>query len=261
MPVVLPKSRVAPDRLSPKVVLFYGVPKVGKTKIISDLPDCLILDGEGGSDMYENIRMNFSSYAEFYEIIGELRKECQANYEAGKRGADVFPYRRIAIDTVGALEDAAIRSLTAEHIADQIRKKKGNPKDEDPHFQIIDLAHGKGWFAVRERVLEMINHLGKVCWQLILIGHVKDKEIQTIRNELVKVNELDLMGRLAGLVVSRADLIGYLYREANGPLMVSFETTEKATMGAREFVNVNLAGKKMPFDWKHIWPEDFEQAA
>ena len=38
---------------NPKTMLLYGAPKVGKTTMLSQLKDCLIIDTEQGANMVE----------------------------------------------------------------------------------------------------------------------------------------------------------------------------------------------------------------
>ena len=40
----LPKTKVKASRKSPKNMIIYGAPKIGKTTVLSQLDDCLIID-------------------------------------------------------------------------------------------------------------------------------------------------------------------------------------------------------------------------
>ena len=40
----LPKTVVKASRKSPKNMIIYGPPKIGKTTVLSQLKDCLIID-------------------------------------------------------------------------------------------------------------------------------------------------------------------------------------------------------------------------
>jgi hypothetical protein len=41
MAITLPTAKVAAERLSPKVLIMYSLPKTGKTTLLSQLDDCL----------------------------------------------------------------------------------------------------------------------------------------------------------------------------------------------------------------------------
>ena len=47
--------------VNPGILLLYGAPKVGKTTMLSQLKDCLVLDTEQGSHMLEGYFMNINS--------------------------------------------------------------------------------------------------------------------------------------------------------------------------------------------------------
>ena len=53
----LPKTKVGALRKSPKNMVIYGPPKIGKTTALSALDGCLIIDLEEGSDMVEALKL------------------------------------------------------------------------------------------------------------------------------------------------------------------------------------------------------------
>lgn len=83
----LPTTKVAVTNLNPKRTIIYSQPKVGKTTLLSQLPNCLIIDLEDGSNYVEALKVKVNNVKELYEL-GEKIKE------AGK------PYKYVAIDTI-----------------------------------------------------------------------------------------------------------------------------------------------------------------
>ena len=53
----LPKTVVKASRKSPKNMIIYGPPKIGKTTVLSQLDNCLIIDLEQGSDMIDALKI------------------------------------------------------------------------------------------------------------------------------------------------------------------------------------------------------------
>ena len=51
--MAIKKTKRKAISMNPSVLLLYGAPKVGKTTMLSELNDCLILDTEKGSRMLE----------------------------------------------------------------------------------------------------------------------------------------------------------------------------------------------------------------
>lgn len=243
MSIVLPSTPVKASRLSPKITVLYGLPKVGKTEILSQLEECLIADTEGGTEMYECLKVPVRSSAEFRGLISAIIAEGKARYAQGKTGLEQFPYPYIAIDTLDKLEEYAEEAATIKYKESVIGKTfKGK--------SVLELANGGGYYYLRNELAEMVDAMAAVTPRLILITHVKEKLLNKA-GEDVKVNDISLTGKMSSIICAKADAIGYLYREVGKPqLMVSFETFDNTVMGAR---CKHLAGQKFPFDWSRIY--------
>jgi hypothetical protein len=243
MSVVLPTGPIAPTRASPKILVLYGMPKVGKTEAVADLPGCLIIDSEGGSEMYNAMRYHIDSVKDLRDLRDAIIAEGGKRAKEGKTGQDLFPYKYIAIDTVDKLEEFAEVTATSKYKLSTIGKT----------FQgrsVLELPNGGGYYYLRNELKELINEIASVCPRLILITHVKEKLLNK-GGEDVKVNDISLTGKLGSIVCAMSDAIGYLYRvQGNPKLMVSFETFESTVMGARA---KHLAGQKFEFDWNKIY--------
>jgi len=233
----LPKQKLKPTRLSPKILLLYGLPKVGKTEVLTTLKNCLILDLEGGAKMYECLRVPIKNASEVDECIKMLKSELN---KTGKP-----PYEYLAVDTVDKLEDFCIVSATRKYKASVIGQNFTGSS-------VVDLPKGLGYYYIREEVVSKLNQLSTLCKHLILVTHVKDKILDKGDTE-VSVRDISLTGKLAGIVSSACDAVGYMYRdgELGSKLMVSFITEATAVMGSRF---AYLAGKEFEFDWDTIFP-------
>ena len=53
----LPTTKVKASRKSPKNMIIYGPPKIGKTSMLAKLDNCLIIDLEDGSDMVDALKI------------------------------------------------------------------------------------------------------------------------------------------------------------------------------------------------------------
>lgn len=71
---------------SPKELLIYSKPKMGKTDLVSKLDDCGIIDLEGGSDYVEGYKHKINNLKELDELLTWLEKE--------------NPYKYVAFDTI-----------------------------------------------------------------------------------------------------------------------------------------------------------------
>ena len=89
--MLLPKEKIKVESLSPRKFILYSSPKTGKTTVLSQLDNCLIIDLEQGSDFVEALKIKVNNLKELHEVGEEIKKQ-------GK------PYKYVAIDTVTMLE-------------------------------------------------------------------------------------------------------------------------------------------------------------
>lgn len=253
---------VKPSRISPKVMVIYSPPKVGKTDELTKLPGCLIVDSEGGTEMYECYSVQVRSTRDLLDVCDAVDAAGEARYKEGKTGDDLFPFRFIALDTTDLAEEYAEISATAKYKAGPLNKNK--KFEENGYTTITELPDGAGYPYVRNELKMVINRLAERCAHLILVCHIREKKLKSGSkktdkdNEDVVVNDLSLMGKMNAIVCAMSDAIGYMYRSENsgnkGELMISFQTYDSSVMGARQKY---LAGKKMPFNWATIYPDEF----
>lgn len=86
----------------------------------------------------------------------------------------------------------------------------------------------------------MIDMFKPLCETLILVTHVKDKQIRKEGQEMSEM-AVDLAGKSADIICGEADAIGLIYREGNRTY-VSFEGGDNTIKEAR---CPHLRGKKI----------------
>ena len=179
---------------NPKSLLLYGAPKVGKTTALSQLNDCLIIDTEGGANMVDGYIETVNNRDDFIALLQEA-----------KEGHD---YTYVALDTVDKVADWAEKAVCLE----------------EGVTAVADLAFGKGFGMVREKVLNTIQVLKEIFPHVIIIGHRKWAKSIVDGKALVEPESLDLTGKLKNMLMADCDAIGYVYRDdENSKLMVSFK--------------------------------------
>ena len=228
----LPKKKIKASRKSPKNMIIYGAPKIGKTTILSQLDDCLIIDLEQGSDMLDALKVQVNSLAE----LGKLGKSI---YEAGK------PYKYVAIDTISKLEE------WCEDEGKKIYLKTpmgANFETKNPGMSILSLPNGAGYLYLRMAYKKWMDKLNTLADHVILVGHLKDKMLEKKGKE-VAVKDLDLTGKIKQITCANADAVGYIYRE-DDVTMVSFDSLGDVVAGSR---CDHLKGKTMPMEWSKIF--------
>lgn len=259
MSINLPtKSRSAPLKINPKILLLYGAPKCGKTEAVSKLENNLVLDLEDGSDYADQgLFLKVNTWEEILKIGEEIKRQ---NY----------PYKYITVDTATELEawcDGLGKRLYL-NAPMAAKKYKDNP---DLLASITVLpgekgGYGPGYLWLRIAYGMCFEYLQTLSPHLILIAHVKDAALVDDKgNEIhagaVKSKNLDLTGKLKAITCSKASAIGYIYRKpisAEGgkqvdQLRVNFHGDEVMS-GSRP---KHLAGIDMEFDWNKIYlPEE-----
>lgn len=229
------------------MMLIYGAPKVGKTHALTALPDTLILELEpGGADHFEARKIDIPDQPTLLAVLAQLT-------DARKQGKPLA--RRIAIDTIDVIEEMCDPAALAEYKASVLGKNFEGTS-------IIELPQGAGYFRLREKFSEMLWLFTQAADEVILVGHIRDRVITTVRGEVMAA-DLDLSGKIRNICCSRCSAVGFLRRDFANQLILTFITAESVNCGSRcehlrgqEFVlgRVGPEGKPV-FDWSRIFIE------
>lgn len=238
-------KKVSAETKSPKNLIIFSKPKVGKTTLLSELENCLILDLEDGTDYVDAIKLKAKS-VEDIKAIGKAIKE--ANY----------PYQYVAVDTITALEEMCIP--LAEDMYSKSSMGKNWFTDGKPKYgTILNMPNGAGYPWLREAFTKVVDYIKTWAPRVILVGHVKDVVLEKNGSE-VNALDLDLTGKLKRITSSQSDAIGYLYRKGNKNIL-SFKTSDEISCGARpehlrnqEVVLSELGeDNKIKISWNNIY--------
>lgn len=255
--LTLPTQPLGPTRVNPRISIFYGPPKIGKTTELAKLPGNLILDAEKGTELISAQRVPITSIsgptgykddgttiaftsldAVFDTIVAQGMAEKEKTGKLPKP-----PYKFITFDTLDMIEEFCIVTATEKYKQTTIGKSF---KEKS----VLELPNGGGYYHLRNEVILQIDRFAMICEHLILVSHLRDKVLNKGGVE-VSVSDLSLTGKLGQIVSAKADVIGYMYREPGKEgMQISFQTFENSTMGARV---PRLAGKQMPLDWNQIF--------
>ena len=217
----LPTQVIKSKTVNPSLLTVFGQSKVGKTTMLSKLNNCLIIDIEKGTKYVDALKVQVNNSAELKNTVKALK---------GDEGT-VYDY--LALDTIDNVVSWFEKDVARDNNVDSFAK----------------IPFGDGYNQVRTRVMNMITALMDCCDHVIIIGHRK-KTI--IGNESVEVNvsSLDLSGKLKNYVMAKSDAIGFVYRDEEGHLKISFEASDEIEAGTRL---PHLAGKILDFKWSEIY--------
>lgn len=229
----LPTTPNGPLKSDPKLLIVFGQTKVGKTTMMSKLPEgkYLLIDTESGSDYLTVNRFKVNSLKDLSDVLGEL----QAN-------ADKYPFEFIVLDTIDVVVD---------WVEAFIMQKEGVSK-------LADIAYGGGYSQTREKVMSILNAFNKLGKRLIVVGHRKKTSSESDSKEEFSISTLDISGKLKNFMCADADAIGYTYRDEEGNLMITFKPSDFLEAGARP---KHLRGQTFPFEWERIYIDFYKTSA
>lgn len=224
--IILPTERRKAVNYNPRLLVLFGFPKSGKSSAVASLDDNLIIDLEDGYRALEVMTLPARNIMDIFMIKSALDKKMA---ETGKK-----PYKYITIDNATRLEEmclsyaAGLYRKTAmgqgwgmlRDKNNNIVKKDGKPVP-DPKADVRLLPNGSGYLYLRNALKEVIHMFQPYCGTLILVCHVKDKQIQMNGEESSKL-VVDLAGKLGDIICGEADAVGFVYREGN-KTYISFE--------------------------------------
>lgn len=226
--MLLPKEKVKASYRNPKILVLYSTPKLGKTTLLSQLENNLIVDLEDGTKYLDALKINANNMAEFIEV--------------GKALAAGHDYKYLSLDTITKFESFCEEEATKKYKKTLIGK----------HFEgnsVLTLPMGAGYGLLREEMSLWLDKIYQLAPHIILVGHLKDKFITDKKGQEVAAKDLDLTGKLKNIVCANADAIGYLFRK-DGKVWVSFQSSDEITCGARP---EHLKGQTFEFDWNRIY--------
>ena len=236
MPLTLPTVPTPATHLSPKALIIYGPPKVGKTSISAVLPESLLVDIEDGSDYVTATKLKLSNIFEFTALEDAIKK-------ANK------PYKYGILDSLDKLEEWCEEEATRRYKASVIGQSfKG--------ATVLLLPNGGGYMHLRNVFYEYFQRFRQLFPYTIFIGHVRDRMLGTEGKE-VSAKDLDLTGKVRNIACAYADAIAYAYRAKDAKLTLSFVTNDLVNCGSR---CDHLRGKEFTFstpatanDWNQIY--------
>lgn len=183
--IILPTERRKATDYNPKLMVLFGKPKAGKSSLMASLDNNLIIDLEDGYRSLDVMCVQARSATDIFNIKSAIEQK-------NKENGDKPFYRFITIDNATRLEEMSI--LYANHLYRQtpmgmswgykkdnignIQLDKSGKKIPDPKADVRQLPNGAGYLFTRNALKEMINMFKPLCDTLILVCHVKDKQIK-----------------------------------------------------------------------------------
>lgn len=183
--IILPTERRKATDYNPKLMVLFGKPKSGKSSLMASLDSNLIIDLEDGYRALDVMCVQARSAKDIFSIKSAIE-------EKNKENGDKPFYRFITIDNATRLEEMALVyaavlyrqtsmgatwGLMKDKIGNVVKDTNGKSKI-DPKADVRQLPNGAGYLYLRNALKEMVNMFKPLCDTLILVCHVKDKQIK-----------------------------------------------------------------------------------
>lgn len=251
MPITLVTEVRDPVSINPGIQIIYSVPKAGKTTIISQLPNHLILELEPGGANYVRGRVQeISKASEFDAVLAAIMSSPEK----------VCDY--LIVDTITRLDEWSELVGTYNYMAKSQGKKfnreGGNENGKlithtDKRFETVhSIGQGYGYAHSREvmttwyeKFLALIA--AEKVSHIILLAHVKDKLVESRNGDSVETIDINLTGKVKSIYASKVDAVGHFYRE-EGKGFISYDNEYKVVCGGRcaHLENSILISEKLP---------------
>ena len=203
----------------PQLNLMMGAPKIGKSTIMAQLPQALVLDLEGRG--YNSIDVKALSKTTTFKDV--------------KDGVEYFfspankDYSMLVIDH--------LRQLTS--FMSDIIASKHNAKF------VEEIPYGQGTSQLKKTIRDFFEYLVDQLSKhpekrVFIVAHSNDKN-----NEI----RLDVDGKNETMILGLVDSVGHVYRDGNN-MIINFESKRGSEFGTR---NSYLSNYQGPLDWKFLF--------
>ena len=235
--IVLPTERRKATDYNPRLMVLFGKAKSGKSTLMASLDSNLIIDLEDGYRALDVMCVQARNANDIYQIKAAVEQKNQEN------GGRPF-YRFITIDNATRLEEMSLIVAAGLYRKTSKGQSWGYKKDSigniliengkkviDPKADVRQLPNGAGYLYLRQALKEMVNMFKPLCDTLILVCHVKDKQIKKNDEETTEM-AVDLAGKTGDIICGEADAIGYVSRQGNKTL-ITFKGGDNVIRGSR----------------------------
>lgn len=212
----LPKEKVKSTSQNPRSMIIFSQPKIGKTTLLAQLDNNLILDLEKGTSFIDALKIEINSYEELTEVIKKLRE---------LKDADKMTYKYVTVDTVTRLEDL-IMPLAIKLYKNTSMGKNYSGTD------VTTLPNGAGYKYMRDAMNKISDILQELFEHVIFVAHLKDKSINKEGSEIT-AKDIALTGKMATILPANVDAVGFLHRDRKNNLLLDFRGSDELIAGAR----------------------------
>ena len=271
----LPTESAEFEELMPSRLVLGSHQGTGKTTAATLLPNCLVLDLEGGAIGYGGTHFNLKAEMLKYNaklpkdqqpltLVGAFNMFVKSLKEANAKSKDGYAYDFLAIDTTTAFQVIAAMKATSmfrKTIIGQGMEKKGVILTD----VVSELPEGGGYLWLHKAWNELYSECTDLTrYGTIFMAHTKQSSL--VKNgQNITVKDLDITGKLKLELLRDVQAAGYLWRTDENTVIVSFKNDERdlttksrcAHLANKEFVfsKMNPETGELTVYWNLIYPD------
>lgn len=223
-------------------LLIFGLPKTGKSSLISGLPNSLTLMFEDNADIIEGYKVKVDSKDTLVSILKELKEDKRFKY--------------IVFDTITNMSDIVI-DIAEKKYSETILGKSWYTDGKAKYKSLENLPMGAGYKFIKEAYIDIFNYIKAIGKIPVAIGHLKTSRRD---NTEAIVHELDISTSIRNIISANFSAIGYVYRSNDGTKnILSFKTggdilagTRNKELANKEFVISEMKDGKLTYHWDTI---------
>lgn len=269
-----PTTPREPIDLNPQVLVLYGQSKVGKTECVAKLPGCLTLvlrghsaDHLAGNIMDLEVLCEQGAFGKFPTTGTQVDRQRAVSAAYMTVLEDLYQRRTagqpvaeiIAHDDIGVLEDWVFDWALQTFL----QTPAGKTKLGQDLRRITDLpgqAGSPGWAYVWEEFDRLMWRIRRASAKSVIIAHMRDKVVNKETGEVSDV-DIDMTGKMRKILLREASATGFMFRDKQSNLVVSFKSATNQNVGAwcrhlvgRDIVLGTLDGERRTvYDWSTIY--------
>jgi DNA polymerase III delta prime subunit len=210
------------------ILLFFGQPGTGKTKLCDEIPNCLFVATEPGHEFTKSAVFTCANWVDFMNLIKHLK-------ETSAKGCQ--EYTTFVIDIVDNLAAFCRDFVCAQ-------KKLAYPPTND---------FGKTWAEIAHMWKNGISALA-AHGNIIFITHCTTREVEIEDESGMKIEVEQFIPTFSGSKSAQfldgiVNAQGYLTCDKSGLHIITFKKT--ATVAAKDRTNVLSRYNAISIDWKN----------
>ena len=271
----LPTESAEFEELMPSRLVLGSHQGTGKTTAATLLPNCLVLDLEGGAIGYGGTHFNLKAEMlkfngklkegqEPLTIVGAFKMFLASLKQSNSQSKTGFAYDFLAIDTTTSFQAIAAQRATSmfkKTLVGQGMEKKGVILTD----VVSELPEGAGYLWLHKAWNELYEECtGLTKYGTIFLAHTKQSSL--VKNgKNISVKDLDITGKLKLELLRDVQAAGYLWRSDENTVMISFKSDERdlttksrcAHLANKEFVfsKLNPETDELTVFWNLIYPD------